>query len=373
MHTGYTGCEVPKLGFGMMRLPMDGNEIDLAQTCRMTDAFIDAGFNYFDVAWGYLDGRCEGILKKAVIDRYPRESVRVATKFPVWVLKEQEDVERTFRTQLERTGAGYFDYYLLHAIGRDRLETLDKFDMWGFLKRIKKEGLAKHVGMSFHDTADVLEDILKNHPELEFVQLQINYIDWEDEGVQSRKCYEVCRKYGRSVIIMEPVKGGTLAALPENAAKELHALRADASVASWALRFAASLDGLITVLSGMSNDEQMADNIKTMRDFEPLSYKEMGAIDRVVSILRSQPSIPCTDCRYCMEDCPQHIGISRMFGLYNRFLRYENLEGAKADYARMTQEHPKASECLRCGACEARCPQRIPIIANLEKIASTLE
>ncbi len=360
------------LGFGLMRLPtLEDKSIDVEQVNRMVDRFIGAGFTYFDAAYGYLGGLCESIAGEAVVARYPRDKFVLATKLPPWEVKTPEDPERLFRIQLERTGAGYFDYYLLHAVVADRLPDLDANRVWEFLRRVKDEGRARHIGISFHDKADVLDGILAAHPELEFVQLQINYADWDSDSVQSRLCYEVARKHGCAVIVMEPVKGGSLAVLPEPAREALKAARPDATPAAWAMRFAASLDGIVTVLSGMSTLEQVEDNARTMGRFEPLTDADRAVIGRVREIIASMPTIPCTDCRYCVEKCPVNIPIPRILRIENehRLYGFANRNG----YQFATRGAGKASDCVRCGVCESRCPQGIAIPDILSDCAKSFE
>lgn len=363
----------PRLGFGLMRLPEKDDQIDLEQVKAMADQLLAAGFNYFDTAWGYHDGKSEETLRKAVVERYPRDAITVATKFPIWAVSERADVQRIFDTQLQRTGAGYFDYYMIHAVDTGKLEKLDRMGVWGFLKQQKQKGMARHIGFSYHDSAEVLEKVLTEHPEVEFVQLQLNYADWGDDTVQAGKCYEACIRHGKGVIIMEPVKGGSLAVMHEEARQVLHAARPDASVASWAMRFCGSLPGVITVLSGMSNISQMQDNIKTMRNFEPLTEADRGVLNQVLGILNKTPTVPCTGCRYCVEDCPQNINIPDIFGNYNDYLVYHNLVGTKRSYNLFSAKEVKASDCIQCGACEARCPQHIEIISKLKECAELFE
>ena len=363
----------PQLGFGLMRMPMAGDAIDLDQVKKMVDSYMQAGFNYFDTAWGYHDGKSEETLRKAVTERYNRDQFLVATKFPIWAVKEQADVQRIFDTQLERTGAGYFDFYMLHAIDAAKGKLLDQYGVWDFLNAQKANGLAKHIGFSFHDKADVLDRYLTDHPEVEFVQLQLNYADWDDANVQARLCYETCRKHGVAVTIMEPVKGGALAILPDAARDAFKAARPDSSIASWAMRYCGSLDGIVAVLSGMSNEEQMLDNIKTMKDFEPLTDADNKTIEKVKEILAAVPTVPCTACKYCIEDCPMSIKIPEILREYNNMLTYGDVAGAKRHYNMFTGKPVKASECIECGACEARCPQHIEIIARLKDCVQALE
>ena len=370
----YLGKSIPKLGFGLMRLPMIGEEVDIEQVKTMTDMFLKAGFTYFDTAYGYIGGKSEKAIKAALVDRYPRDSFQLATKLPAWAgAKTAEEARQMFYTSLERTGAGYFDFYLLHNLGNERTKYFDDYGIWDFVAELKAKGLVKHVGFSMHDTAEALDKVLTEHPEVEFVQLQINYIDWDSDNVQSRKCYETARRHGKPVIIMEPVKGGNLAKLPEQIAKPMHDYAPEASDASWALRFAASLEGLVTVLSGMSSIEQMEDNLKTMASFKPLSDEERGVIAQVVTALNAAIAIPCTSCQYCTKGCPMEINIPGVFGAMNQYSMYGNLGSAKGSYGWATHSGGKASQCVECGQCEAACPQHIEIIQQLKKCVETLE
>lgn len=368
------GKDIKKLGFGLMRLPMLGEEVDIEQTKQMVDLFMEKGFTYFDTAYGYIDGKSEEAVKTALVERYPRERFQLATKLPAWAgPKTAKEAQDMFWTSLKRTGVEYFDYYLLHNLGAERTESFYTFDIWNFVAEQKKEGRIKHLGFFMHATADFLEEILEKHPEMEFVQLQINYSDWENSIIQSRKCYEVARKFNKPVIVMEPVKGGALARLPEEAAKVFYEANPAASAASWAIRFAASLDGVITVLSGMSNLYQMEDNLSFMENFKPLSTDELAVIDKVQNILAGIPQVPCTDCRYCLKDCPQNVAIPGTFKTINDYLIYHDLESVKRSYAWETSSRAKASECVACGNCEAVCPQSIQIIEELSKAAKVLE
>lgn len=373
MSENYLGENIKKLGFGLMRLPMNGEEIDIEQTKKMVDTFMSKGFTYFDTAYVYIGGKSEVALKEAVVDRYPRESFQCATKLPVWDLKDTAEMETIFQTSLDRAGLSYYDFYLLHAMDKKKVQKADEVKAWDFMKQLKAQGRAKHIGFSFHDSAEVLEEILSAHPEMEFVQLQINYADWEDENVQSRKCYEVARKHNIPVIIMEPVKGGSLATMPPQVQELFKAAEPEMSVPSWAVRYCASLEGVITVLSGMSNEEQLNDNVSYMEHFQPLTSGERETVGKAVEILRSMPTIPCTKCKYCVDGCPQKINIPEIFAVKNQYTLYNNEAGAKRSYGNVVKEGGKASDCIQCGACEAHCPQHIEIIETLKKAAEAFE
>lgn len=368
------GENIPKLGFGLMRLPMLGTEVDIEQTKAMVDRFLAAGFTYFDTAYGYIGGKSEEAVKTALVERYPREKFQLATKLPAWAgAKNAQEARQMFYTSLQRTGAGYFDFYLLHNCGDDRTKSFDDFGLWDFVLEQRAKGLIRHVGFSLHDSAEALDEILTRHPEMEFVQLQINYADWENPSVQSRKCYETAKKHGKPVIIMEPVKGGLLADPPAPAAEILRRANPEASPASWALRFAASLDHVITVLSGMSTVAQMKDNLATMSAFRPLDENERATVDKARAALDAMPGIPCTACRYCTKGCPQGIPIPGIFSAMNRYLIYGGLENAKGGYRWETRDGAVASSCIACGQCEAVCPQHISIIRELKRTAAALE
>ena len=359
-----------KLGFGLMRLPRleEGGAIDIEQTKEMVDLFMDAGFTYFDTAWAYEGS--EEAARDALVERYPRESFTIASKLAPWInKKDRETAIKQFETSCERLGVDYIDYYLLHNLGEQRTDVFDEFDLWSYALELKAQGRIKHLGFSFHDKAEALEPILKAHPEAEFVQLQINYADWDDAFIQSKLCYEVARKYNKPIIVMEPVKGGMLADPPEKVVEVLKAANPDASNASWAVRYAASLEGVEMVLSGMSNLEQMKDNISYMKDFEPLDEKEMDVVKNASDIINSIPLIPCTKCNYCGEVCPMNIGIHGTFFAVNHYKIYQNLEVAKGreKWNVPGQGKTRANECLKCGACEGVCPQHIAIISELEK------
>jgi len=372
----YLGENIPKLGFGLMRLPQNPEGVvDIELTKKLADMFIERGFTYFDTAYGYIGGESEKSVKPVLVDRYPRESFQLATKLPAWAgAKTAEEAKQMFYTSLERTGAGYFDFYLLHNIGGARIKAFDDFGIWDFALGLKEQGLVKHVGFSFHDGAEMLDEVLTKHPEMEFVQLQINYADWEAGAVQSRACLEVAQKHNKPVIIMEPIKGGALA----NPADSVKAVFAEAdpnaSCASWAIRFAASQPNVITVLSGMNTLEQMEDNTSYMQNFKPLTDEELAVVKKAQDALAAMPSVPCTSCKYCTPECPQKIFIPDIFNAMNTEFIYNDANGAKRGYM-MAQMFgsAKASACIECGACEAVCPQKIEIIKTLKEAVAKFE
>lgn len=359
-----------KLGFGTMRLPLlnqeDKTAIDFEELNKMVDTFMEAGFTYFDTAYMYHDEMSESAVKKALVDRYDRESFVLADKMPTVIVKSPEDYPRYFNTQLERTGAGYFDYYLMHNMGKDRYGKTMDFGGFEFAMKMKEEGKIKKFGFSFHDDAETLDKILTEHPEVEFVQLQINYLDWENDIIQSRKCYEVATRHGKPVVVMEPVKGGMLANLPKEAEDLLRAYNPDASPASYALRFVASLDNVMMVLSGMSSMPQMLDNTRVMSELKPLNEEERKLLSQVIEIVNKNIAIPCTSCGYCMEVCPKNIPIPGLFGLYNNYVTSGNFSGMY--HNRVTFERGKASDCIGCHKCEKNCPQHIQIPEKLKEI-----
>ena len=366
---------MPKLGFGMMRLPEKDGKIDIGHVCRMVDQYMQAGMNYFDTAYVYHGGHSEEAVREAIAKRYPRESFMVATKLPAWCMKAPEDRDRIFNEQLERCGLDYFDFYLLHSIedggNGETYEKLDCFS-WGLQK--KAEGKIRHFGFSFHGSPEYLEQVLDVHPEVEFVQIQLNYADWENPVVRSGKLYKILHSRNIPMIIMEPVKGGTLARLAPELEAKYRAARPDASVASWALRFVGSLPGVMTILSGMSTEEQMQDNIRTFTDFEPLTEKEMELVQEVRSIMLNVPQIGCTACRYCTDGCPMHIPIPDVFRAVNTMTLYQEVFRPKAFYGGLVgQGYGRASDCIGCGQCEGVCPQHLPIISLLKDAAEKLD
>ena len=367
----YFGESTPKLGFGLMRLPRKGmGKIDIEQTEKMVDLFMDAGLNYFDTAYVYDGGDSERAAKVALVDRYPRESFTLATKLCAWMgAHNEETAKQQFYTSLESTGAGYFDYYLLHALQAGNYKKYDEYHIWDFVKEQKEKGLIKHWGFSFHASPDILDEILTKHPDAEFVQLQLNYADWENPDVTARANYEVARKHGKSIIVMEPVKGGALANPPKAVQDIFRKANPEASFASWAIRYVASLEGIITVLSGMSNVAQMEDNLSYMKQFRPLDIEEQTAIRKAQEAINGIKSIPCTGCHYCTAGCPKQIPIPEIFEARNKQLVWGQLEEGNAVYAEAIACRGAASDCIACGQCESACPQQISVIDRLKDCA----
>ena len=363
-------------GFGCMRLPMNGSEVDIEQFKDMADYFIENGFNYFDTAHGYIDGKSEKAIKVAVSDRYSRDKFLLTDKLTEPYFKTEEDIRPFFQSQLDACGVEYFDFYLMHAQNAGNFEHFKKCRAYETAFELKKEGKIRHVGLSFHDSAEVLDKILTTYPEVEIVQIQFNYMDYEDPGVQSRKCLEVCRKHGKPVIVMEPVKGGKLVNLPEKAQKVFDDMGTGLSNASYAIRYAASQEGIRIVLSGMSDFAQMKDNVSFMKDFKPIDERELEAINKVTEIFKAIDTIPCTSCQYCVEQnhCPMNIRIPQIFSCVNNIKMYNDM-GQKGFYKNVIAagSNGKASDCIDCGGCEAACPQHLEIRALLKEAASVLE
>ena len=365
---------MPKLGFGLMRLPENDGEIDLEQVKRMVDSYLTTGMNYFDTAYVYHGGKSEVAAREALVKRHPRDSFTIATKLPAWEIKKAEDVDRIFNEQCERAGVDFFDFYLLHSIeDGSNYDTYEKYDCfkWGVQKR--EEGKIKHFGFSYHGSPELLEEILDKHPEIEFVQIQLNYLDRTNPVVRSQALYEILSSRNIPIIVMEPVRGGMLAKMDPEIEAKFKAARPDDSVASWALRFVASLPGVMTVLSGMSNEEQMQDNIKTFTDFEPVTNEEIAIIDEVTSEILRVPQIGCTACKYCTDGCPMHISIPDVFRTVNTLRRYPDDWRSKNFYSGLISRSGKASDCIACGQCEGVCPQHLPIIELLKEAAGILD
>ena len=360
-----------KLGFGLMRLPRKGLSIDIPQVSRMVDMFMEAGLTYFDTAFVYPGS--EEAARKALIERYPRESYTLATKLYASAVPTEKLAKAEFETSLKRTGAGYFDYYLLHALQANNYKKYEKFHLWDFVREEKEKGRIRHYGFSFHDSPELLDEILNAHPDAEFVQLQINYADWENLSVQSRGVYEVARKHGKPIVVMEPVKGGSLADPPKEVRDIFDKAGTGMSYASWAIRFAASLDGILSVLSGMSNIHQMEDNLSYMKDFRPMSEDEYKMIHEAQAVYGKSKLIPCTSCRYCTGGCPEKINIPGIFAAVNMREGSGQLERSAEEYARAVADGGKASDCIKCRQCETACPQHITITEGLEKAVGFFE
>jgi len=381
----YFGTPIKKLGFGFMRLPAlnakNVDEIDIEQVKKMVDLFMEHGFSYFDTAFVYNNGKSEEALRMTVTERYPRSRFQATTKLPLWKPVDFDQMKKTTQISLDRMGLDYLDLYLLHGIGPDRLEMIDKIKAWDYMIGLKESGKAKNIGFSYHGDGDTLNRILDTHAkDLDIVQIQVNYLDWEDENIQSRKCYEAARAHGLGVIIMEPVKGGSLSNFTPSVADIFKKANPNVSVASWALRFPKKLDEVITVLSGMSSIKQVEDNIKIADTMGPLSDAEMKVIAAVMEELKKIPTIPCTACRYCVDDCPKKINTPRIIGVMNDYLKYQNITSSRRAYGLVTGGSPfgggstaKSSDCTECGSCEEHCPQKIKIIETHKEAVKLFE
>ena len=369
----YFGKDTPKLGFGLMRLPRKGGIVtDVEQVKEMVDLFLEAGFTYFDTAFIYPGS--ENAIRKALVERYPRDAYTLATKINAFLMAPTEKAAKNqFYTSLKRTGAGYFDYYLLHSLKASNYQKYDRFHLWDFVKEQKEKGTVRHFGFSYHDDPVLLDEILTAHPEVDFVQLQINYADWENPAVTSRANYETVRRHGKSIVVMEPVKGGTLANPPEKVKELFQQYNPDASCASWAIRFAASLDSIITVLSGMSNVDQMKDNISYMKQFVPLNEEEQKIIQEAQRIIGMSSTVQCTACSYCTDGCPQQIPIPDIFRAMNLQLGNGQVQEAASAYTAAVGAGAKASDCIKCKKCEGACPQHLHITEYLEQAAEMFE
>ena len=357
-----------KLGFGLMRLPkLTDGKIDVEQTSRMVDSFMAAGGTYFDTAYVYDNGESEMTIRKALVERYPRESYTLATKLNAFMqCHDEESAKQEFYTSLERTGAGYFDYYLLHALQRNNIHLYDDYHLWDFVKELKAAGKIRHYGFSFHADPDLLEELLTAHPDVEFVQLQINYADWENPGVAARRNLEICKAHGKPVIVMEPVKGGILADPIQPVKDILDSTGSGISYAGWALRFVVGQENVRMVLSGMSSYEQMVDNLNSMKDFDHLTEEEYEVIRQAQRAIDADKSIPCTGCHYCTDGCPMNIPIPDIFTVANRRKGSPKFRTVR-EYTIVTRGKGRASECIQCGQCEGACPQHLPIISLLEE------
>ncbi len=362
-----------KLGFGCMRLPQHANgDIDKEQMKRMVDYYLEHGGRYFDTAYPYHNGKSEEALGVCLTDRYPRESFLIADKMPVWLIKRKEQMKEIFEEQCRRCHVDYFDFYLLHNLNVTCIDNVERVDGFAYLEQLKAEGRVKYIGFSFHDSAKLLDKILSDHPNMDFVQLQINYFDWDSVSIESGACYEVAKKYNIPVIVMETVRGGGLANLPGNAAAVFKRLDPAASPASYAVRFAAGLEQVAVALSGMSSYEQVKDNCSYMTEgaFRPLNSEEIQAVGKVTDILKGIHMIPCTGCRYCVDECPKNIQVPDLFSIYNDTRMFGNMNFPGMHYAVHTNGRGKASDCIQCGKCELHCPQHLPIREHLVTVAA---
>lgn len=364
-----------KLGFGCMRFPLSNEEKNIIDTdllTTMVDKFMENGFNYFDTAHVYHKGQSEEILKKVLVDRYPRKAYIIADKLPIFNLEKEEDMQKIFDEQLNRLSIDYFDYYMLHNVSTKHEEKFTKIDSFSFIKEKKKEGKIRHIGISCHDTPEFLEDILQKHPEIEFVQLQINYLDWQDDTIQSKRCYDIATKYDKKVIVMEPLKGGSLINIPQKAKELFKNYNNQQSIASWAMRFVAGLENVMIVLSGMQTPQALTDNINTLSKFEKITPDEEGIIEEAVNIFKKEKIIPCTGCNYCIDSCPQKIPIPKYLQVYNT-QKLLNQNHSSMYYRNISSRYPKSSQCISCKNCILHCPQSIDIPKYMEKITKEFE
>ena len=382
----YFGAPIKKLGFGFMRLPALSDkyesEIDIEHVKKMVDSYMSSGFSYYDTAYVYNEGKSEEAFRLSVTERYPREKFQAATKLPLWKPLDFDQMGKMTQTSLDRMGLEYLDLYLLHGVGAERIEMIDKMKAWDYMIGLKEKGKAKNIGFSYHGGADTLNSVLDAHAkDIDIVQLQINYLDWDDEGVQSRRCYEAAAEHGVGIIIMEPVKGGLLANFTPAVADIFKKANPNVSCASWALRFALNLDDAVVVLSGMSSFEQVEDNLKIAENAAPLSEAEMKVVAEAMEELKKVPTIPCTSCRYCVDDCPQKISTPRIIGVLNDYMKYQNLPSSRRMYGLITSGAgmlgggvpARSSDCTECGSCEEHCPQKIKIIDAHKEAARLFE
>ncbi|MBR0153865.1 MAG: aldo/keto reductase [Lachnospiraceae bacterium] len=366
-----------KLGFGLLRLPKkaDGKTIDLEASIPLIDLAMAHGVNYFDTAYIYNEGTNELIFREAVAKRYPRDAYTITDKMPMMNIESEDQLEPIFQDSLKKCGVDFFDYYWLHAIGGPNYIRAKKSNAFEHLKGVKERGLAKHIGMSYHGTPELLDQVLTEHPEVEFVQIQLNYLDWLDKMVQAKACHDVIVKHGKPIIVMEPVKGGTLAEVPPEVEAKMRAMDPKMSPASWAIRFAASQENVVCVLSGMTTLAQVEDNLSYMDDFVPLTEEEQKVLLECGDIIRSNVKVPCTGCRYCVDDCPMNICIPDYFAVYNTMMRFNSRNRADVTnyYKNLVQMYGRPTDCVRCGMCESRCPQGLTIRDYLEEAGAFLD